>query len=255
MTRSTPDASAWLSILLAGLISAACSSSNDTVPAQDVAPLVETPPETNETGGTSDSTSNTDTTARYRLTFDAVWSAETHPLNFPGNPHFSGLVGAVHNVQVRFWEPAQIATPGIQLMAETGGKSLLLSEVQTAIDAGLAQSAIDGSGIGTSPGSTSVEFTVSRQYPEITVTSMLAPSPDWFVGVHNYSLLNNDEFIENATIQLVLYDSGSDNGVRYSSANEDTDPLVPIAQVNSKQDDAPFINGEPVVGSFRIDRL
>ena len=132
---------------------------------------------------------------------------------------------------------------------------MLLDEVQTAIDAGLALSRIDGNGIGTSPGVTTVEFTVTRQYPEITVTSMLAPSPDWFVGVHNYSLLNNDEFIEHATIQLVLYDSGSDSGVSYSSANEDTNPLIPIAQVSSDQDDAPFINGEPVVGSFSIDRL
>lgn len=218
-------------------------------------PLDETPPETMDTGVTGDPEGDTDTTARYRLTFDAVWSAETHPLNFPGNPHFSGLAGAVHNVQVRFWEPAQIATPGIQLMAETGSKSMLLDEVQTAIDTGLALSTIDGNGIGTSPGSTTVEFTVSREYPEITVTSMLAPSPDWFVGVHNYSLLDNGQFIENATIPLILYDSGSDSGVRYRSANEETNPLVPIAQVSSDPEDAPFINGEPVVGSFRIDRL
>ena len=255
MTGSTPFAAVWFSILVAGAISAGCSSSNNTVPAADVLPLDETSPEANDTGGTGDSTSNTDTTARYRLTFEAVWSAETHPLNFPGNPHFSGLAGAVHNVQVRFWEPSQIASPGIQVMAETGGKSMLLDEVQTAIDAGLALSRIDGNGIGTSPGVTTVEFTVTRQYPQITVTSMLAPSPDWFVGVHNYSLLNNDEFIEHATIQLVLYDSGSDSGVSYSSANEDTNPLIPIAQVSSDQDDAPFINGEPVVGSFSIDRL
>lgn len=255
MTRSTPFASVWLAIFVAGAISAGCSSSNNTVPAQDTSPLDGTPPETMDTGATGDPITDTDTTARYRLTFEAVWSEETHPLNFPGNPHFSGLVGAVHNVQVRFWEPAQIATPGIQLMAETGGKSILLDEVQTAIDAGLALSTIDGSGIGTSPGSTTVEFSVSRQYPEITVTSMLAPSPDWFVGVRNYSLMNNDEFIENATIQLVLYDSGSDSGVRYTSANEDTSPQIPIAQVSSAEDDAPFVNGEPVVGSFKIDRL
>ena len=35
--------------------------------------------------------------ARYRVTFQATWSAETHPTNFPANPHFSGLVGATHN--------------------------------------------------------------------------------------------------------------------------------------------------------------
>jgi len=116
-------------------------------------------------------------------------------------------------------------------MAETGGKSDLLSEVQTAIDAGFALASINGGGIGTSPGTASIEFEVNRDYPEISLTSMLAPSPYWFVGVHNYSLLSDGEFIESATIELKLYDSGSDNGVRYTSANEATEPLAPIATV------------------------
>ena len=30
--------------------------------------------------------------ARYRVTFEAGWSAASHPEGFPGNPHFSGLV-------------------------------------------------------------------------------------------------------------------------------------------------------------------
>lgn len=202
-------------------------------------------------GGTVSTTEQ----ARYRLTFNATWSDATHPVNFPGNPHFSGLVGAVHNEQIRFWEPAQIATPGIQLMAETGSKSGLLAEVQTAIIDGSAIAAIDGGGVGTSPGTTSIEFDVSRDYPEISVTSMLAPSPDWFIGLHNYSLIADDEFIESATIELSLYDSGSDNGVRYTSANDATDPLAPIATVLSDPLDTPFVNGTPSVGSFVIERL
>lgn len=209
----------------------------------------ETPPPV--PGGTVSTTKQ----ARYRLTFNATWSDATHPVNFPGNPHFSGLVGAVHNEQIRFWEPAQIATPGIQLMAETGSKSGLLAEVQTAIIDGSAIAAIDGGGVGNSPGTTSIEFDVSRDYPEISVTSMLAPSPDWFIGLHNYSLIADDEFIESATIELSLYDSGSDNGVRYTSANDATDPLAPIATVLSDPLDTPFVNGTPSVGSFVIERL
>jgi len=210
---------------------------------------------TNSPTGMADDTMALSTQARYRLTFNALWSETTHPLNFPANPHFSGLVGAVHNEQVIFWQPAQIASAGIQRMAETGGKSDLLSEVQTAIDAGFALASINGGGIGTSPGTASIEFEVNRHYPEISLTSMLAPSPDWFVGVHNYSLLSDGEFIESATIELKLYDSGSDNGVRYTSANEATEPLAPIATVLSGPQDAPFTNGTPGVGSFVIERL
>lgn len=212
-----------------------------------------------EQGGTNgeiiDGNENSGTQARYRLTFNATWSEASHPLNFPANPHFSGLVGAVHNEQIRFWEPAQIATPGIQRMAETGSKAVLLDEVQAAIDSGLALSQINGGGIGTSPGTTSIEFDVNRSYPQISVTSMLAPSPDWFIGLHNYSLIEDGEFIESATIGLSLYDSGSDNGLRYTSANDAAAPLAPISTVSSEPQDAPFINGNPSVGSFTLERL
>jgi len=100
--------------------------------------------------------------ADYRITFDASWSANTHTTLFPANPHFSGLVGAVHNDQVVFWEPGQIASDGIELMAETGGKSIFLQEIENAIGSGFALSAIDGPGIETSPGSASIDIRVTK---------------------------------------------------------------------------------------------
>ena len=48
-------------------------------------------------------------TAEYVVQFDATWSAQTHPLNFPPNPHFSGLIGGTHNDQVAFWEVGELA--------------------------------------------------------------------------------------------------------------------------------------------------
>ena len=73
--------------------------------------------------------------ARYRVTFQATWSAETHPTNFPANPHFSGLVGATHNENNRIWQRGKLASDGIELMAETGGKSQLLAEIDALIEA------------------------------------------------------------------------------------------------------------------------
>ena len=34
--------------------------------------------------------------ARYNLTFNATWSAQTHPTEFPASAHFSGLIGMTH---------------------------------------------------------------------------------------------------------------------------------------------------------------
>ena len=42
-------------------------------------------------------------TARYTAPFDAVWGAGAHPMDFPNNPHFSGLIGGTPDETVVFW--------------------------------------------------------------------------------------------------------------------------------------------------------
>ena len=86
----------------------------------------------------ADTTKTTDGEARYRVTFEATWSVATHPTNFPANPHFSGLVGATHDETTRIWERGEVASDGIELMAENGGKSQLLAEIAALIAAGTA---------------------------------------------------------------------------------------------------------------------
>jgi len=192
--------------------------------------------------------------ATYSLRFEATWSRASHSLGFPDNPHFSGLIGAVHNEQVIFWEAGQIATRGIKLMAETGGKTELQPEINAAINSGSALSLIDEGGIDPAPGSRSIEFTVTQDYPQISLVSMLAPSPDWFVGVHNVDLRDGNGFISSLNIELPLYDAGTDNGTNYVSADNAAIPQSPIAQVSGDGTVVPFINGLPVVGRFVISR-
>lgn len=195
-------------------------------------------------------------TARYRLTFTSTWSAETHPDNFPSNPHFSGLIGAVHNEQVVFWEEGQIASDGLEVVAEVGGKSTFRNELNSAIADGKASTLIDAGGISLSPGLVTTVFSVSRDYPQVTIISMLAPSPDWFVGVHNLSLLNaNGEFIEQQTVDLSLYDSGTDNGASYTSGNSDTAPREPISLFSSLDGSLSFMDGLPAIGQFLIEKI
>jgi len=197
-----------------------------------------------------------ETEARYRITFDANWTSNSHPVQFPsGNPHFSGLIGAVHNAQVIFWEPGQISTDGIELMAETGGKSLFINEINTAIEAGSTLSIIDGSGIGSGDGEASVEVTVSLDYPQVTLTTMLAPSPDWFAGLQNFELHDGSSFVGSMEIDAILWDAGTDTGVSYTSGNIDTQPRDPIAPTTSEPSDSSFVNGLPYVGRFIIERL
>ena len=46
--------------------------------------------DTADTADAADAAETAVGNARYRVTFQATWSAATHPTNFPGNPHFSG---------------------------------------------------------------------------------------------------------------------------------------------------------------------
>ncbi len=194
--------------------------------------------------------------AQYELSFSGTWSAGTHPTKFPANAHFSALVGAVHNAQIIFWEPGQLATAGIEVMAESGSPKTLGNEISTAQDAGTVFSGINGPGIDASPGNAVINFFITPEYPEVSVVTMLAPSPDWFTGVHNLSLLDDDgTFVDQKTVDLHVYDSGTDSGTSFASGDNDTQPPEPISLVTSEAADSSLVDGEPIIGTFTFKRV
>jgi hypothetical protein len=189
----------------------------------------------------------------YEVTFQATWSMETHPDDFPPNPHFSGLIGASHKENVSFWNVGSLASPGIKNMAETGSKNPLTEEISSAILNRSALSLISGGGINPSPGSISTTFHVSENYPLVSLVSMIAPSPDWFVGVDRLNLYENGSFVDEKTIFLYAYDAGTDSGNNYTSADDPTNPPIPIFFI----DTSPFVYDEQVkpLGSFTFKKL
>jgi hypothetical protein len=185
--------------------------------------------------------------ASYTLTFEADWSAMSHPDQFPSNPHFSPLIGTSHNGDGVLWRNGELASAGIEAMAELGSTSTLRQEITALMDAGVAETLISGSGIGTSPGMAEVSFDVSQAYPLVSITSMLAPSPDWFIGVDALNLRENGEWLEDQIVTLWVFDSGTDSGANYQSSNADTQPAEPIFLI----EEGPVANGVPV-GQFRF---
>lgn len=239
MTRALP------SVVALALVAAACGGSGSTTPTPVAAP---TPtPEPTPTPIVASAT------ALYRVTFDSTWSAGTHPQEFPPNPHFSGLIGATHDDSVRFWEHGGMASAGIEAMAELGSKFPLDQEVESAITAGTAQHLLSGGGMGRSPGSVSLEFEIGRDYPLVTLVSMLAPSPDWFVGVSALSLLEGGDWAASTSATLHAYDAGTDSGVTYTAGNADTQPREAIAEIEG----APLAVAGSVapIGTFTFTRI
>lgn len=184
----------------------------------------------------------------YRVQFHAAWSSVTHPEQFPSNAHFSGLIGATHAAGTVFWRAGDMASPGIEQMAETGGKTLLSSEIDNQILLGAARTLIDGGGISRSPGSVVTAFTVHSSHPFVSLVSMVAPSPDWFVGVSGLSLMQDGRWIDSLTVQLSAWDAGTDSGETYTAADSDTQPRSPITALTTP----PFLVGGqvPALGSF-----
>ena len=169
--------------------------------------------------------------ATYRLTFDATWSRTTHPVDFPPNPHFSPLIGGTHSDAVGFWAPEALASEGIKAMAERGNPGPLAGEVEAAIAAGTARQVLLGEGIASSPGSEVLELQTTPEFPLVTLTSMVAPSPDWFVGVHDLPLLVDGAWVQQQMVTLYVYDAGTDSGTTYRSPDRESVPREPIARI------------------------
>ena len=189
--------------------------------------------------------------ATYRVTFTSTWSTATHPgSSFPSNAHFSPLIGATHNVSATFWLSGTIASPGMEQMAELGATSILRSEIDAA--GVYVREIIAGPGMATSPAQVKTPlFMVSRTHPLVTLVTMIAPSPDWFVGVHDLSLLDEQgDWQEEIIVTLYPYDAGSDDGADYASADVEPATHQPIALLTGQ---TPF-STEPI-GTFTFTRV
>ena len=91
---------------------------------------------------------------------------------------------------------------------------------------------------------------ISEDFPLVTLVSMVAPSPDWFVGTSGVSLIENGYWVAENVVTLWPYDSGTDSGVSYTSPNQDTNPQEPISLIT----DGPLGNGVPL-GTFTFTLL
>lgn len=191
--------------------------------------------------------------ARYQVTFVATWSDATHPQDPPGDPHFSGLIGGTHATGVTFWQEGTPATEGIRQMAERGRKTVLQMEVEQAIAGGTAERVLSGDGLSDSPGSVTLDFDASQAFPLVTLVTMVAPSPDWFVGVTRLPLFENGAWKDAVSVELFPYDAGTDSGESFESPDEETRPFVPVARITG----FPFLNGGQVLplGRFEFRRI
>ena len=168
--------------------------------------------------------------ARYDVTFEAVWNRSSHGSRppFPSGAHFSRVVAAAHLPEVSFWSFGGIATSGIESMAETGSTSALCREIGAEAELGRSSTCMNGAEPSfRSPGSVSLQLKVTDALPRWTLVSMIAPSPDWFVGVSGMPLMEEGCWAERIEVDLIGYDSGTDSGTTFTAGNADVTPHEP----------------------------
>ena len=176
--------------------------------------------------------SSGDDSASYRLTFRGTWTRSATPGGVPGSAHFSPLIGAVHSDQVSFWEPGGRASRQMERVAELGIQRELraLMERNSDVFAVLEKEPPRG---GTA--STTIEFEVTRQYPLVTLATMIAPSPDWFVGISARSLFDDSgSWVDDLEIDLFPYDAGTEEGAEFSLDNPATVPQGTITSIRGR---------------------
>ncbi len=173
-----------------------------------------------------------DTTISYTVRLGVSWSKRLHPNWYPKGAHISPMVAWSHRLKDTVFRSNEIASKGMEIMAETGGTRTLVQEIQNITRIGAILS--HGTGrVFNAPGEDATQITMARNVPYITVVSMIAPSPDWFIAARNVELYKNGRWLERVSVPAALYDAGTDSGPEFTSANDDTDPKEPISRLRN----------------------
>ena len=187
--------------------------------------------------------------ATYKVTFIGEWTAESHPDAFPSaNDHFSSMVLLTHNKRSELFEEGDLASAGIEHMAEDGFNDDLISEMQELIN---SDNAIDF-GVGkviAGDGTDNLVVKASQEFPQLSYVAMIAPSPDWFAGLSSISLFNDNTWVERIELDVIAYDAGTEDGKEFRYDNPETSPREVIKKIT----EAPLGNGSTV--SPRLGRL
>jgi len=160
------------------------------------------------------------------------WNNSTHPLDFPTDAHFSSMVGLSHLADLDVIGEGLLATEGIKSMAETGKTKEIIKEFIKFQNQTYSLDTIVGKSFN-SPGKAKTQIGVKRGYHTVTVFSMLAPSPDWFVAASTNLIDPVDgKWYDKVIVHAKVYDAGTDNGLTYKAIDEATNPPESIQELN-----------------------
>ena len=169
-----------------------------------------------------DPTPATASSVQYTITFEGQWTTTATPGSVPGRAHFSPLIGGVHNDQIAFLTDGGTASVGVESMAELGLTATLSGEISGNTN---TLRVLHRTGNIDPTASATLTATLTTDHPRVTLLTMIAPSPDWFVGVSGLSLLDGSgEWVASRTVDLYAWDAGTEDGTEFDLDNVATSP-------------------------------
>jgi Spondin_N len=192
-----------------------------------------------------------DSTASYKLIITGTWAAPQHTI--PVTEHFTQFIGLIHGSECNVYKVGTLASKGVEDVAERGNIVVLKREMDSLIMLNKALSKF----FLTIPGIVGKDYAtinVNIKNANISFESMLAPTPDWFVGVDSYNLIQNGKWITDITIPVYGYDAGTEDGDVFGYANPATLPQQPISLMTPANASV-IANGNAVIAPFASLRI
>lgn len=166
--------------------------------------------------------------ATYSMQLTMNWAAPAFVI--PTGAHVTSLIGMVHNKDTFLWKENTLATAGLEDVAEVGNTT----RMNTEIDAILARNKAGSKFQLPAPainGSTTTVLQLNTYFSNVSLTSMIAPSSDWFMGISKADLMENGHWRDSLVMEIKVYDAGTEEGNAFDYNNPATSPQQPVKQL------------------------
>ena len=194
---------------------------------------------------------NPPVTATYTATLTTVFTEEDFPQDYPDDASFGTIVVITHAPEIDIFSTGQMASAGLEAYIESGDVETFRSFISDQVgeqNEGLFVLSTDGTV--EAAASKTIDLTVTPERTRITILANLSPSPDWFIGLDSFDIVDGNALITDETVSLNLLDGGTSTGDTYNASGTDENATISVL-TGAPISDGPF---SPEIASIRIQR-
>lgn len=192
--------------------------------------------------------------ANYKVTVTLNW--RNPQFTVPANVHITALKCLVHARDTFLWNPGSAASKGLEYVAEDGYDGFINDELEGILSHGKGLSKITLPPFAVT-GTMDTTLVFNTNFSCFSFASMIAPSPDWFMGVNSIDLVRDNKWVMDITVPVLLYDAGTEDGDAFAYDNPPTSPKQSVALLTPANASV-LANGNSslaAIGSIRLLKI